>query len=204
MHWYDLSHDIDNTTAVYPGDQPLKLVQSRWLERDHYNGWSVTMGMHGGTHVDVPLHLMEHPLTVSEYPLDRFTGPGRLLTCAAQGSIIPDASWDALEPGEIPLLMTGWDRHFGKADYFSSHPTLSPEAAAFLISKGIGMIVLDIPSPDRNPFTVHKQLLAAGILIVENAARLDQLVSCSRFNFAAFPLKLPTEGSPVRAVAFTE
>ena len=204
MKWFDLSHPVDNTTAVYPGDQPVKLVQSRWMARDHYNGFTLSSGMHAGTHVDVPLHLMDHPLTVWEYPLERFTGPGRLLPCPAQGVIEPTAEWEALETGEIPLLVTGWDAHFGRADYFSSHPVLSDKAADFLIERGVGMVVLDTPSPDRSPFPVHKKLLAAGILIVENAADLGALRPYSRFTFQALPLKLPTEASLVRAAAFTE
>ncbi len=204
MHWIDLSHPIDNTTAVYPGDQPVHLVQNRWMARDHYNGWTVSSGMHVGTHVDVPLHLMDHPLSIREYPLQRFSGPGRILSCISQNTIRPQENWKALQSGEIPLLYTGWDRHFGKPDYFSSHPVLSEEAADFLIDLGVGLIVLDTPSPDRNPYPVHRKLLAAGILIVENAAHFELLEPYDHFIFTALPLKLPTEASLVRAAAFTE
>lgn len=204
MRLIDLTHPIDGHSPVYPGDPAPVLVQHRWMARDHYNAFQLTSGMHMGTHVDIPLHLQDHPLTVQDYPLERFAGPGRLLCCASQGQIVPDESWDALQEGEIPVLYTGWDKHFGQPDFFSAHPVLSPEAARFLMDRGAGMIVLDIPSPDRVPFPVHKQLLAAGILIVENAAHLDELTQIEKFTVMALPLKLPTEGSLVRAVALVE
>jgi len=204
MQLIDLTHAIDGHSAVYPGDSPLVLVQNRWIARDHYNAFQITTGMHVGTHVDLPLHMQDHPLTARDYPLERFVGSGRLLRCAPQGQILPDESWEALQEGEIAVLHTGWDKHFGQPDFFSSHPTLSTEAAQFLMDRSVGMIVMDIPSPDRNPFTVHKQLLSAGILLVENAAHLDQLVNHKNFTVMALPLKLPTEGSLVRAVALVE
>ena len=160
--------------------------------------------MHVGTHVDLPLHMQDQPLTASDYPLERFCGPGRLLRCPSQGLIAPDDSWKALKSGEIPVIYTGWDRHFGQADYFSAHPQLTEDAAQFFIERSVGMVVLDTPSPDRNPFTVHRQLLSAGMLILENAAHLEQLLQVKRFTLMALPLRLPTEGSLVRAVAITE
>ena len=204
MSIIDLSHPVNAATAPYPGDRAPVLVQTRWIAHDHYNAFTLTAGMHIGTHVDVPLHLQDHPLTVGEYPLERFAGPGRVLRCAPRGLIVPDDSWLALGPGEIPLLYTGWDRHFGQADYFSGHPTLSPEASRFLVDRGVGMVVLDIPSPDRTPLTVHKELLGAGMLIVENAAHLEALLPLKKFTFMAMPLYLPTEASLVRAIAVTE
>ena len=204
MRLIDLTHPIDSATAVYPGDPPLVLVQNRWLARDHYNAYTVSSGMHVGTHVDLPLHMQDHPLTASDYPLERFCGPGRLLRCPSQGLIAPDESWKALKIGEIPVLYTGWDRHFGQADYFSAHPQLTEDAAQFFIERSVGRVVLDTPSPDRNPFTVHRQLLSSGMLILENAAHLEQLLHVKRFTIMAMPLRLPTEGSLVRAVALAE
>lgn len=204
MRLIDLTHTIDGHSATYPGDPPLVLVQNRWMARDHYNAFQLTSSMHVGTHVDLPLHLQDHPLTAKDYPIERFAGPGRLLCCPSQGQIFPDESWEELQAGEIPVLCTGWDKHFGQNDFFSSHPTLSAEAARFLMDRGVGMIIMDIPSPDRLPFTVHKQLLAAGILLVENAAHLDELKDIKKFTVMALPLKLPTEGSLVRAVAMVE
>lgn len=204
MHVIDLSHPLDGMTAPYPGDSPLGLVQNRWLARDHYNAFTLTGGMHLGTHVDLPLHMQDHPLSARDYPLERFHGPGRVIKCPEHGMISPDEGWMALQEGEIPLLYTGWDRHFGQSEYFSAHPQLTMEAAEFLIDRGVGMVVLDMPSPDRTPFTVHKALLAAGILIVENAAHFNMLVRLKHFTFMALPLPLPTEASLVRAVALRE
>ena len=201
MKIIDLSYPIDNTTPVYPGDSNLRLVQGRWMARDHYNGFTLQTQLHVGTHVDMPMHMADNPMKASDYPLERFVGKGLALDCRNQTSIVPDAAWDAIQSGVIPILVTGWGAYFGRPEYFAAHPMLSMEAAAFLIDRGVGMVAMDLPSPDRGGFAVHRALCQAGILLVENLCRPERLLGLPGFQFMALPLNMPTEASLVRAVA---
>ena len=68
------------------------------------------------------------------------------------------------------------------------------------------LLAVDTLSPDptdaagTTEFPVHEIVLGADGLIVENVANLDGVPSRVRVGF--FPLRLGTDGAPVRAVAF--
>jgi arylformamidase len=55
-------------------------------------------------------------------------------------------------------------------------------------------------SPDHEPFNVHKILLSAGVLIIENLTNLDEL-SGKEFTVYALPVKLQIDGAPARVIA---
>jgi kynurenine formamidase len=63
------------------------------------------------------------------------------------------------------------------------------------------MIGLDSPSPDREPYTVHRILLEKEILIVENLASLEALEAVMGFEVWALPTKYDADSAPVRVVA---
>jgi len=60
------------------------------------------------------------------------------------------------------------------------------------------MLGIDLMSPDNPPYTIHKLLLSAGILIAENLANLDELTGIKNFEVFAFPLKINADSSPAR------
>jgi len=62
------------------------------------------------------------------------------------------------------------------------------------------MVGLDMCSPDRPPFPVHKILLGGEILIIENLTNMEALEG-KNFTIYAFPIKLQIDGAPVRVVA---
>ena len=61
------------------------------------------------------------------------------------------------------------------------------------------MIGMDMCSPDKPPFPIHKILLGNDILIIENLTNLQQL-SGKRFTVYAFPAKFQLDGALVRVV----
>jgi arylformamidase len=52
-------------------------------------------------------------------------------------------------------------------------------------------------------FPVHKQLLGADILLIENLTNLEPLIG-KQFKLYALPLKLERDGAPARVIATTE
>ena len=108
-------------------------------------------------------------------------------------------------PGAKIIYRTGWDRMFGKPEYFSSFPTLTLDAAQWMADRKIAMIGMDTPTPSTSWKECHLILLKKGveILIVEGLTRLDMLPS--EFTFIGFPLNIKgRDGSPIRAVAMVE
>ncbi len=75
-------------------------------------------------------------------------------------------------------------------------------AAHWLVQQGVRLLGLDVPSadaPEAEELVVHRILLEAGIIIVENLLLGD--VASGEWQLACLPLKLMgADGAPVRAV----
>lgn len=202
MQLIDLTHIIRDRLPVYPGDEPVRLTQSRdLLAHKHVNHCLVT-GMHSGTHLDGPAHLLPSRIKISDLSLEHFLGRGCLLDVRSQ----PVVNWrreydDLIQSGDIVLLYTGWDQYFEDKRYFEDGPVVEQAFAEQLVEKRVKMLGLDTSSPDQSPFPVHKLLLGNGILILENLTNLGALLMAERFEVMAFPLSLWADSSPVRVVA---
>lgn len=200
--YIDLSHDIVNAMPVHPYDDPVKLHQDKFLEKDHFVNHKLEIGMHSGTHIDTPMHLTNRETFINEIPLDRFVGNGCLLDVRGQDKIVYKEEYsDLVTENDIVLLFTNHSEKFGTEEYYSKHPILDETMARFLIEKKVKMIGIDLPSPDEYPFEIHKVLFSHDILIIENLKNLSQLEGIKRFDLMAFPLKIKAEASMVRVVA---
>lgn len=198
----DLSHTIKSDMPVYPGDDAAELVQTRYLEQHFHNNHRLQIGMHVGTHLDAPLHMLAGGQDITQLPLTAFIGPACVLDVRNQPVISWQESYEHLLPvGGIVLLYTGHDRWYGSDRYFEEHPVLDPVFCDFLLAKQTKLLGLDSPSPDRPPFPVHKRLLASGIYLLENLTNLGKLLDWPDFEVIALPLKLKADGSPARVVA---
>jgi len=197
--WVDLSWPITDSMPVYPGDRETRLVQEKWLEKDFYTAFALDTGLHAGTHMDAPMHLLKDAPGINEMPLSRCIAPGILLDVRGQREIRrPDLPKGALG-GKAVLLLTGMEGAYGTESYYHDHPVVSMDLARLLVQEEIAFLGMDMPSPDDPPFPVHKLLLNAGIPIVENLRGLQRITGS--FEVVAFPLNICAEGSPVRAAA---
>ena len=81
---------------------------------------------------------------------------------------------------------------------------MDEEAARYLVScglKGVGTDAISVDPVEAGHLPVHRVLLGAGMVIVENL-RLKELAGERRVRFYALPLKYRNaDGAPVRAVA---
>jgi kynurenine formamidase len=197
--WVDLSWPVFDGMPVYPGDRQTRLKQEKWLEKDFYTAFTLDTGLHAGTHMDAPMHLVPHSPAMAEIPLCRCCAQGILLDVRGQRVIQKPDLQKGLLTGKAVLLLTGMEAAYGTEDYYSRHPIVSAELAELFVKEDIAFLGMDMPSPDEPPFPVHKLLLTSGIPIVENMRGLSQLSGF--FEVAAFPLKIHAEASPVRAAA---
>lgn len=199
--YIDLTQGIETGMPVFPGDRETNLVQTKILARDGHNNHRLEIGMHTGTHIDVPLHMFASDQYVSDYPPQFFVGPGCLLDVRNQQDIFWRPEYQHLiQPDSIVLLCSGHDRFYGSKEYFSDHPRVSQGFARRLVQMKVKMLGIDWPSPDRYPFPVHKMLLAEQVFLLENLTNLHQLPPYG-FEVFAFPLKIRADGALVRAVA---
>lgn len=198
----DLSHAIEDGMPAYPGDPDTRLVQSKHYAKDYYNNHMLSINMHAGTHIDGPMHLTEREIYINEFPLDRFIGEGCLLDVSGETVIDYKAEYEEkVKPNSIVILHTGHSEHYGKPNYFTEYPSLTLAFAKLLVRKGVKMVGLDTPSPDYEPFEVHKYLFEHNVLIIENLTNVDQLLQVGPFEIIALPLRIKADSSIARVVA---
>jgi arylformamidase len=208
----DLSHGLDPTTPVFSGYPPVEI---RILESTRYsipggrrtlNSSQLTVGIHTGTHMDSPFHFFEEGAPIDRVDLAHCVGEAQLLPIEtpANGKIERAQLTSYREPlarCSKVVLSTGWAKQWGRPEYFTQHPVITPDAADFLIECGVHLVGVDFPSVDHAPFLTHVALLSHNVLILENLTNLSEIRSPS-FRLVAVPLKFTgRDGSPVRAIA---
>ena len=201
----DLTQTITNSICSYPGDRPTTLSQSHYLDPDSYNNHYLQIGMHTGTHIDIPQHFIDDNRSIDTWDLKCFVGTGTYLDCTtinAAGVIPFNPDHEKLvQKNSIVICHTGWSKFFGTTDYFLGYPVLAPEYCELFISKNIKMLCIDSPSPDNFPFPFHTALFKSDILIAENLCHVDKLATISAFEIIALPLKIQSAGSIARIIA---
>ena len=208
MAAYDLTHPLNNKTPVFPGERRPCIRDMAYIEHQGYREKWLELATHTGTHVDAPAHLFPNGETLDRFPVSRFTGIATVITIPTgtqriEKKFLEQYIRDITESGYV-LLVTGWSRFWGQETYFHDFPVLSEDAAAWLVThhlKGIGLDTISADPVDSVDLPVHRILLGAGLLIIENLIFPEDF-KVQTATFYCFPLNLTdADGSPVRAVA---
>jgi arylformamidase len=203
MKIYDISRDLREGMAVWPGDQKFR---SRWSSRlrngDACNVAAITMSVHAGTHLDAPFHHDDSGTDVASLSLQPYVGPARVIS--------PDADECIRASDLAPMQWQGVERVLFKTEFglptgsgFNrNYVFLAEDAAEFMVQKGIVLLGTDAPSVDAydsRSMPVHRILLSHGVAILEWASLGN--VSTGDYELVCLPLKLVgLDGSPARAV----
>lgn len=200
----DITQPLSTALAVWPGDAPVDIRRSVGVATVS----ELRISSHVGTHVDAPAHFYRDGATVDQMPLDALIGP-------AWVAALPDVDCvtaSALEQAGIPadtgrlLLATrntpAWERQHAAAGraFDPAFVALDPSAADWLTRRGIRLLGIDGPSVDpfdNNAFPVHRALLAAGVVIIENLLLAG--VPSGRYRLMCLPLLYEGgDGAPAR------
>lgn len=208
----DLTAPMFDGAPTMPLDPQCSISWHSRLDTMGYNLSHLQTSTHQGTHIDAPRHFYDDGISIDEIPLDRFIvrairvdlthkKAGEAITVADMAG----AKW-YVERGCSLLLHTGWGKKFPDKSYFSGFPYVSTELADWFAEKQIGIIGMDLPTPNGKDWKyVHLKMLGAGCLIVEGLANLEALPVHEQFTFYALPLKLEgRDGSPIRAMALID
>ncbi len=212
MEVVDLTHFISSTMPVFPGTEPPTITDVFTIERNGFAEKMLRLVSHTGTHIDAPGHILPGSARLDGVSVDRFLGPGLVLDVSAvRGRTIEVNDilhYEAkLRRVDFALLLTGWAKHWGAAEYFGPYPVLSSSSAQWLAGfglKGLGVDAISVDEVDSTALTVHRALFAKDIMIIENLSGLEPLTG-RQFTFSCLPLKIvDADGSPVRAVAIID
>lgn len=210
----DLSHPLEHGQCNFPFDPKISVLVHNTVASIGYNITQISLSTHQGTHLDAPFHFYDDGKTIDQMRLEQFYGPAALVDLAP-GTCLPPKTplslemfqphADQFQPGAKVIYRTGWDRQFGRPEFFSEFPTLTLEAARWMAERRIGLLGMDTPTPSTDWKECHHILLRKGVemVIVEGLARLEQLPA--RFVFIGFPLNIKgRDGAPIRAVALVD
>lgn len=214
----ELSHAIRDGMVTYPGlpGPEIRTHLSREASRAVYapgcefHIGRISMIANTGTYLDAPSHRYDHGVDLAGLPLAAVAdleGIVLRLTGNANRAVDREAFLPFDVRGKAVLVHTGWDRHWGTAQYGEGHPYLTADAAQWLVDQRAGLVGIDSLNIDDTADAtrpVHSILLAAGIPIVEHLTGLQGL-PIEGFRFHATPPRVEGMGTfPVRAFAILD
>ena len=197
---------------VYPGDAPYFASTEKTIHKDRMRLSRIEIGSHNGTHIDVPAHYIEGGAETETLPLEMLVGPAWVadLTGLTMGTGITVEHLEAAMP-DTPverLLLKTRNSVLWTRDYFQPRFVfLTPEAAEWLVEKGVRSVGIDYLSIERfgsdGPKT-HLAILGANGVIMEGLD-LTNVEAGREYTLAFLPLKTPgLDGAPARAVLIAD
>src|SRR6266481_6075032 len=178
--------------------------------------------VHNGTHIDAPRHMIDKGYPVDQIPLGQVAKEAVLINLPHKGANSSVSVKDILDtgvdfgPDRIPVVHTGWtEKMWGKPEFWSQMPYLEPGVGAYMASKGVPALAMDV-FPEKplwrgvkvEPGEVwqgnHLALMDKGIPLIQFVTNLSQIGS-GKFVLVALPLKMKgADGSAARVIALVE
>ena len=209
MNVIDFTHVIEPAMPVFPGTDQPRLERAFTVEKDGFQETALHLYSHHGTHMDAPAHVLAAGETLDRMAAAHFVGTALVIDCsdAKPGTTVGMTRIEPLrnlaDEAEFLLLHTGWDRFWGRPEYFDAYPVIGPDVADYLVAsgkKGIGMDTISVDPMGGEALALHKQLLGAGMVVIENLTGLEKAKG-GLFTFCALPLHYrEADGAPVRAI----
>ncbi len=217
----DLTQPLGPSTAVWPGEIPVRLVTTATVGEDGWFARDLTTPEHAGTHVDAPAHITAGTATVDLLPPARLVRPVVMIDASAHVGDRPDAVVGAdviradesargrVASGDVVLVRTGWDRHLADIERYvgtrrARCPGIDAGAAELLVRRGVAGIGIDTMSVERGAdadLPVHRRTSAAGVWHLEGLVGLDGVPPRGAWIVVA-PLRLVGgSGAPARVFA---
>jgi arylformamidase len=203
---YDVSVPITSTMPIWPSDPPVKLTPNPHQSRDNTHRIEVTnveMGSHSGTHIDAPWHFIDSGRRLNEIPLETLVGAATVFEIPNVPSIgIREVENLPLDGVERILFKTENSKHWADGKFYEQFVYLEPEAAQFLVDRGVKLVGIDYLSIDQyksEKHPTHFALLGRNVVIVEglNLSR----ISAGNYQITALPLNLQdVDGAPTRVI----
>lgn len=223
MRTIDLSAKIDEKLWYYGTPYvPYSTEKLATVEKNGYNTSKHVMTSHTGTHMECDKHWWNDGKGVDEVELSHVYGKAKVLRFQAGETpyfcvtkeMMEKEDNGRLEKDDICIISTGWEEKItDEKRYTWESPYITPDAARYLVEKGVKLVALDSPmigdprdGMDYVPEGIDLPdcvLLNAGIPYILGLVHTKELPD--ECLFVGAPLKLSgADGSPIRAFAVVE
>ncbi len=201
--YFDISPEISERTAVFPGDRPFKRkVALDFSKGDHLTLSSIETTLHIGAHVDAPNHYSAQGESMGSRSLEYYLGHCQVIEVSlARGERIYSKHFSGVEIGSRRVLFkTGSfpDPNSWNGDFNS----LSAELVEYLAARGVILAGIDTPSVDLAEDKIlesHQAIERAGMAVLEGIILKD--VAPGFYSLISLPLRIrDADASPVRAI----
>ncbi|NMA85144.1 MAG: cyclase family protein [Epulopiscium sp.] len=206
MKIYDISMEIHEEMTVYKNyehKKPQIKMVSNFDTGTSYET-DVTLNLHTGTHIDMPLHMIQGGSTLDTFDITKMITPCKVLdlTHVSGGITKKDLEKYEIKEDDFILLKT---KNSDVEEFDFEFIYLEKTGASYLVEKrikGVGIDALGIERAQPE-YETHRQLLSQGVVILEGL-RLKDIQEGDYFLYAV-PLKIRgVEASPVRALLMEE
>lgn len=202
MKILDISMPITEDMNVYkddPAKKPVITVVSDFSNAPAHET-KIEMNIHTGTHIDMPLHMLENGQTIKDINLEKVFTKCKVFDLVHVDEKISKEhlSGKTIAEGDFILLKTknSLVKNPGKNFIY-----LDKSGAEYLADRkvcGVGIDSLGIER-DQPDHETHKILLSLGVIILEGLILKD--IEEGEYFLSALPINIPSaEGAPVRAV----
>jgi arylformamidase len=203
LQYFDISPEVSENTAVFPGDTPFRREIAMDIARgDHLGLSSIHSTVHIGAHTDAPNHYHRDGVSIDQRRLDPYLGACQVVSVSLpRGERIRPAhvsgvKWTAprvlFRTGSFPDP-TRWSSDFNSC---------SPELLERLADAGVVLVGIDTPSidpEDSKALESHQAVYRRDLAILEGIVLAG--VPDGEYTLVALPLRLKgADASPVRAV----
>lgn len=200
MTWIDITQTLTDDTAHWPEDTPFKFeLPVTKAQTGSVNIGKITTSTHTGTHIDAPFHFDDAGATVEALDINRYIGDATVISVFGTGEITKSLLSRFDIKGSILLIRT--QEAYDTETFPETVPVLDGDAVEYLVSLGIKLFGIDVPSVDAldsKALAIHHKLHQNDIMIIENVVLAE--VPDGFYEFIALPLKIKGgDGSPVRA-----
>jgi arylformamidase len=198
----DISVPIHEGMPIYDRNPGVRLERVLSLARgDSANVSRLELGLHTGTHVDAPIHILADGAGVETLPLDAFLGPAYVAdaTAAEEGAIDADVLARCAIPADAERVLVKtrngalWDGRPFTRDFVR----LDGSGAEFLIARGVRLVGIDYLSIGDHD--AHRLLLGGGVVALEGLEL--RRVAPGWYDLLCLPLDVVgADGAAARAV----
>jgi len=200
----DISMDLNEKTVVWLQDSPPKLKPICRIPKEGCNFTWLDFGAHAGTHIDAPFYLFSEKWTADQIPFERLIGKCQVLDLTEVEDMIEvEHLKEKLLTQKIILLKTK-NSFDPMKKYNPKHVAMTPEAAEYLIGKGITTVGYDYQSFERNGENIlHRIFLEKSITLIDNLRLKD--AKDKEYYLICLPVKVTgIDGAPSRAILIDE